>query len=182
MMSYLKRVRHPFASEVHDVKCADRGTREIMHNGLPFPFITEDTLMITQAEIRRGKKIRREVVGAKYDTELQDAESDFSQPIRDYTTANLWGTVWADNTIPRKTRSLLNVALTAAFRCSHEMRVHIRGARNNGATKAEIRAVLMQVMMYCGILPVREAVRCANQVFAEETAGKATKPKTSKRR
>lgn len=139
--------------------------------------------MITQAEIRRGKKIRREVVGAQYDTQLQDAESDFSQPIRDYTTANLWGTVWADNTIPRKTRSLLNVALTTAFRCSHEMRVHIRGARNNGATKEEIRAVLMQVMMYCGILPVREAVRCANQVFAEEkVTRKAVKPRKSKRR
>ncbi len=139
--------------------------------------------MITQAEIRRGKKIRREVVGAQYDTQLQDADSDFSQPIRNYTTANLWGTVWADNTIPRKTRSLLNVALTTAFRCSHEMRVHIRGARNNGATKEEICAVLMQVMMYCGILPVREAVRCANQVFAEEKAtGKATKARKSKQR
>ena len=135
--------------------------------------------MITQAEIARGKRIRRAVVGAKYDTELQDAESDFSQPLRDYTTANLWGNVWADNTIPRKYRSLLNVALTTAFRCSHEMRVHIRGARNNGASKEEIRAVLMQVMMYCGILPVREAVRCANQVFSEENTAKAGKDRKS---
>jgi len=128
--------------------------------------------MVNQKQLKLGKKIRREVVGTEYDDQLQNAESDFSQPIRDYTTANLWGMVWADKTLSRKTRSLLNVGLTTAFRCSHEARVHIRGARNNGATKEEIRAVLMQVMMYCGILPVREAVRCANQVFAEEDAMK----------
>lgn len=133
--------------------------------------------MVNKKQIKLGKKIRREVVGAEYDDQLQNAESDFSQPIRDYTTANLWGTVWADTTLSRKTRSLLNVGLTTAFRCSHEARVHIRGARNNGATKEEIRAVLMQVMMYCGILPVREAVRCANQVFAEEDDKKKQKKK-----
>ena len=122
--------------------------------------------------IKLGKKIRREVVGAEYDDQLQNAESEFSQPIRDWTTANLWGGVWADDTLPRKTRSLLNVALTTALRCSHETKVHIRGARNNGATREEIRAVLMQVMLYGGILAVREAVRGANQVFAEEDAKK----------
>lgn len=77
-----------------------------------------------------GKKIRREVVGDEYDDEIQNKETDFSQPIRDWTTENVWGTVWADNTLSRKTRSLLNVALTTALRCSHEMKVHIRGARN----------------------------------------------------
>ncbi len=117
---------------------------------------------------KTGKKIRREVVGVEYDDQLQNLESDFSQPIRDYTTENLWGRVWADETLSRKTRSLLNVGLTTALRCSHETKVHIRGARNNGASREEIRAVLMQVMMYAGILAVREAVRGANQVFAEE--------------
>src|SRR5580704_13109607 len=119
-----------------------------------------------------GKKIRREVVGGKYDDEIQDLESDFSQPIRDWTTENVWGVVWADETLPRKTRSLLNVALTAALRCSHETKVHIRGARNNGCTKEEIRAVLMQVAVYGGVLAVREAVRGANEVFREEDARK----------
>ncbi|MBI3068337.1 MAG: carboxymuconolactone decarboxylase family protein [Betaproteobacteria bacterium] len=115
-----------------------------------------------------GKKIRREVVGEEYDDDIQNRETEFSQPIRDWTTENVWGTVWADNTLSRKTRSLLNVALTTALRCSHEMKVHIRGARNTGCTKEEIRAVLMQVAVYGGVLAVREAVRMANQVFAEE--------------
>ena len=136
--------------------------------------------MIDPEQIKLGKKIRREVVGAEYDDQLQNAESEFSQPLRDWTTANLWGGAWADETLPRKTRSLLNVALTTALRCSHETKVHIRGALNNGATREEIRAVLMQVMLYGGILAVREAVRGANQVFAEEDARKkalAGKPK-----
>lgn len=115
-----------------------------------------------------GKRIRREVVGAEYDDVIQNSESDFSQPIRDWTTENVWGTVWADETLSRKTRSLLNVALTVALRCSHEMKVHMRGARNNGCTKEEIRAVLMQVAVYGGVLAVREAVRQANALFAEE--------------
>lgn len=115
-----------------------------------------------------GKRIRREVVGAEYDDVIQDSESDFSQPIRKWTTENVWGTVWADETLSRKTRSLLNVALTTALRCPHEMKVHMRGARNNGCTKEEIRAVLMQVAVYGGVLAVREAVRQANALFAEE--------------
>lgn len=119
-----------------------------------------------------GKKIRREVVGAEYDDQLQNAESDFSQPIRDWTTENVWGTVWADETLPRKTRSLINVALTSALRCSHETKVHIRGALRTGCSREEIRAVLMQVTVYGGVLAVREAVRGANQVFAEEDARK----------
>jgi 4-carboxymuconolactone decarboxylase len=119
-----------------------------------------------------GKKIRREVVGAEYDDQLQNAESDFSQPIRDWTTENVWGLVWADEVLPRKFRSLLNVGLTTALRCSHETKVHIRGALNNGCTREEIRAVLMQVCVYGGVLAVREAVRGANQVFAEEDAKK----------
>ncbi len=115
-----------------------------------------------------GKKIRREVVGPEYDDVIQNSETEFSQPIRDWTTENVWGTVWADNTLSRKTRSLLNVALTTALRCPHEMKVHMRGARNNGCTREEIRAVLMQVAVYGGVLAVREAVRQANQLFAEE--------------
>src|SRR4051812_25027026 len=71
-----------------------------------------------------GKTIRREVVGAEYDDVILNSESDFSQPIRDWTTENVWGTVWADETLSRKTRSLLNVALTVALRCPHEMKVH----------------------------------------------------------
>ena len=115
-----------------------------------------------------GKSIRREVVGAEYDDVILNSETDFSQPIRDWTTENVWGTVWADETLSRKTRSLLNVALTVALRCPHEMKVHMRGARRNGCSKEEIRAVLMQVAVYGGVLAVREAVRQANALFREE--------------
>jgi len=115
-----------------------------------------------------GSRIRREVVGDEYDDVIINSETPFSQPIRDWTTENVWGTVWADETLSRKTRSLLNVAVTVAVRCSHEMKVHMRGARNNGCTWEEIRAVLMQVGVYGGVLAVREAVRQGNALYAEE--------------
>jgi len=115
-----------------------------------------------------GSRIRREVVGTEYDDVILNTETPFSQPIRDWTTENVWGTVWADETLSRKTRSLLNVALTVASRCSHEMKVHMRGARNNGCSWEEIRAVLMQVAVYGGVLAVREAVRQGNALYAEE--------------
>ncbi|MBI2293489.1 MAG: carboxymuconolactone decarboxylase family protein [Betaproteobacteria bacterium] len=124
--------------------------------------------MRDETRYNTGKKIRREVVGAEYDDVIQSSETEFSQPIRDWTTENVWGTVWADDTLSRKTRSLLNVALTTALRCSHEIKVHTRGALRNGCTKEEIRAVLMQVAVYGGVLAVREAVRMTNQVITEE--------------
>ena len=117
-----------------------------------------------------GKKIRREIIGDEYDDQILASENEFSQPIRHWTTVNVFGKVWADETLPRKTRSLINIAMMSAMRCSSEIKNHVRGALNNGCTQEEIRAVLMQVAVYCGVVGVREAVRMANVVFAEEAA------------
>jgi len=136
--------------------------------------------MINKTLFNKGKKLRREVVGTQYDNELLGLETDFSQPIRDWTTENVWGVVWSDKTLTRKTRSLLNVALTTALHCSHEIKVHTRGALRNGCTPEEIRAVLMQVCVYGGVLAVREAVRMCNQVLAEPEFQTGTKPKKRK--
>ena len=113
----------------------------------------------------KGIKIRREVLGADYVDKSMNNVDEFSMAMQEYATETAWGMIWSRPGLPHKTRSLLNVGLTTALRCSHETKVHIRGALINGATREEIRAVLMQVMMYAGILAVREAVRGANQVF-----------------
>ena len=117
-----------------------------------------------------GKKIRREVVGAEYDDQLQNAESDFSQPIRDYTTENLWGRVWADNTLSRKTRSLLNIGLLAAFNRQHEFKLHVKRSFGNGVTKDEIKEVLLQIACYAGVPAGIEAFRWARDAMAEMEA------------
>ena len=122
----------------------------------------------TDAERNKlGKKIRREVVGAEYDDQLQNAESDFSQPIRDYTTENLWGRVWADDTLPRKTRSLLNIGLLAAFNRQHEFKLHVKRSFGNGVTQDEIKEVLLQIACYAGVPAGIEAFRWAKEAFAE---------------
>ena len=117
---------------------------------------------------RKGMKTRRAVLGAGRESEIEQSEDDFSMPLREFTTRYVWGECWSRPGLPRKTRSLINVALLTAFRGGKELKTHIRGARNNGCTKAEIREVLMQVGVYAGIPVMREAVRMAQEVFAEE--------------
>ena len=117
---------------------------------------------------RRGVKTRREVLGAGREAAIEQEEDDFSMPLREFTTRYVWGECWSRKGLPRKTRSLINVALLTAFRGGTELKTHIRGARNNGCTKAEIREVLLQCAIYAGVPVMREAVRAAQAVFAEE--------------
>lgn len=122
--------------------------------------------------LKLGEKVRREVFGIKYDDYIQEIENEFSEPLRNFTARYAWAEVWASDDLPRKTRSLINVAILTAMRCSPELKAHIRGARNNGCTKDEIRAVLKQVGVYCGVPLMREGVRMANAVFREEAETK----------
>jgi alkylhydroperoxidase/carboxymuconolactone decarboxylase family protein YurZ len=117
---------------------------------------------------RKGMKTRREVLGAGREAAIAREEDDFSMPLREFTTRYVWGECWSRPGLPRKTRSLINVALLTAFRGGAELKTHIRGARNNGCSKAEIREVLLQCAVYAGVPVMREAVRAAQEVFAEE--------------
>jgi alkylhydroperoxidase/carboxymuconolactone decarboxylase family protein YurZ len=124
---------------------------------------------------RKGMKTRREVLGDEREATIQQELDDFSTPLREFTTRYVWGECWSSPGLPRKTRSLINVALLTAARGGTELKTHIRGARNNGCTKAEIREVLMQCAVYAGVPVMREAVRVAQQVFAEEKKGRKAK-------
>jgi 4-carboxymuconolactone decarboxylase len=119
------------------------------------------------ARYRKGKKTRGEVLGPAREAAIVREEDDFSMPLREFTTRYVWGEVWSRKGLPRKTRSLINVALLTAFRAREELKTHIRGAINNGCTQAEIREVLLQTGVYAGIPVMRDAVRVAQQVFAE---------------
>ena len=117
---------------------------------------------------RKGKKIRRKVLGAGREAEIARDEDDFSMPLREFSTRYVWGELWSRKGLPLKTRSLINVALLTALKCGHELETHIRAARNNGCTKEEIREVLLQCAVYAGVPVMRDAVRHAQKVFAEE--------------
>ena len=121
---------------------------------------------------RKGMKTRRQVLGAGREAEIAQTEDDFSMPLREFTTRYVWGECWSGKGLPLKTRSLINVALLTAFRGGKELKTHIRGAINNGCTKTEIREVLKQTGIYAGIPVMRDAVRLAQEVFAEESTGR----------
>ena len=117
---------------------------------------------------RKGKKIRAKVLGTGREKEIARDEDDFSMPLREFSTRYVWGELWSRKGLPLKTRSLINVALLTALKCGHELETHIRATRNNGCTKEEIREVLLQCAVYAGVPVMRDAVRHAQNVFAEE--------------
>ncbi len=117
---------------------------------------------------RKGKKTRAKVLGEGREKEIASTEDSFSLPLREFSTRYVWGELWSNKGLPLKTRSLINVALLTALKCGHELQTHLRAARNNGCTKEEIREVLLQCAVYAGVPVMRDAVRHAQKVFAEE--------------
>ena len=120
-----------------------------------------------QAAFDRGLAVRREVLGNEYvDKALQNTD-DFSWPLQEYVTAHGWGASWVRPGLERKTRSMLNLAMLSALGRTHELKLHINGALNNGLTKEEIREVFLQVAIYCGVPAAVESFRSAKEVFKE---------------
>ena len=96
---------------------------------------------------------------------------DFNRPLQELVTEYCWGAVWGREELPRKTRSMLNLAMLSALNRPHELDLHIRGALRNGVTREEIREVLLQVAIYCGVPAAVDAFRTARKVFAEVDGG-----------
>lgn len=114
-----------------------------------------------------GEKIRRKVMGSDFvDRALGNAD-DLTQPMQEYINEHGWGSTWQRSGIDLKTRSLVTVAMLAALRTPQELKGHIRGAINNGATVDEIREVLLHSAVYCGAPAAQEAFRAAKEVLSE---------------
>ena len=115
----------------------------------------------------KGLKVRREVLGAAYvDASLKSADS-FNMPMQELTTQYCWGEIWNRPGLDRRTRSFLNLAMMTALNRPHELRLHIRGAINNGLTKEEISEVFLQAAIYCGVPAAMDSFRVAKEVFKE---------------
>ena len=121
-----------------------------------------------QETFDRGLEVRRAVLGSEYvDAALANAD-DFTRPLQELVTEYCWGAVWGREELPRKTRSLLNIAMIAILNRPHELALHIRGALNNGCTKDEIREVLLQVAIYAGVPAAVDGFRIARSVFEQD--------------
>ncbi|GLK83942.1 4-carboxymuconolactone decarboxylase [Ancylobacter defluvii] len=130
---------------------------------------------MTDDLFEKGLQIRRAVVGAAYvDKSLAEAD-DFTRPLQELVTKYCWGEVWGREGLARRDRSLLNLGMIAALNRPHELKLHVRGALNNGLTRDEIREVFLQVAIYCGVPASLDSFRVAREVFAEEDAKAAAK-------
>jgi len=117
---------------------------------------------------KRGLEIRKSVLGAEFVEKSLAAADDFNMPMQRLTTEYCWGALWGrEEGLPKKTRSMLNLAMLSALNRPHELKMHVGGALRNGLTKAEIREVLLQVAVYCGIPAGVDAFRVAKEAIAE---------------
>jgi len=115
----------------------------------------------------KGLAVRKDVLGADYVERAFRTADDFNRPFQELVTEYCWGAVWTRDGLSRKARSLVNLGMLSALNRSHELKLHIRGALNNGVTREEMREVFMQVAIYCGVPAAVESFRCAREVFAE---------------
>ena len=119
---------------------------------------------MNDAQYAKGLATRRQVMGEDFVARALGGATEFTRPMQDYITHNAWGDVWQRPGLDLKTRSLITVAMLTALGKQHELKGHVRGALNNGATVAEIQEVLLHASIYCGVPTAVEAFRSAAEV------------------
>ena len=123
--------------------------------------------MKNQEAFDQGLKTRREVLGADYvDGAIRNAD-DFNRPMQELVTEYCWNNIWNRPGLDRRTRSMLNLAMITALNRPHELKLHVRGAINNGLAKNDIREVFLQAAIYCGVPAAIDSFRVAKEVFTE---------------
>ena len=120
----------------------------------------------------KGISIRRDVLGAEYVDKSMKGVDEFSMAMQEYATETAWGLIWSRPGLPRKTRSLLNIAMLTILNRPYELKLHIRSSFTNGCTKEEIKEVLLQVSAYAGVPAGIDGFRLAREAFAEMEAAK----------
>jgi 4-carboxymuconolactone decarboxylase len=132
--------------------------------------MTEKTLPQQTELFEKGLSVRRAVLGSAYvDKSLANAD-DFMKPMQKLVTEYCWGEIWTRPGLDRRTRSFLNLAMLTALNRPHELKLHVRGALNNGITRAEICEVFLQAAIYCGVPAALESFKNALEVLKEEDA------------
>ncbi len=128
---------------------------------------------MTQSLFDRGLAARKAVLGADYVEKSLAQADEFTKPLQELVTEYCWGAIWTREGLPRKTRSLLNIAMLTALNRQHELRLHVQGALRNGCTRQEIQEALLQATIYAGVPAGVEAFRTAHAAIAESGAAPA---------
>ena len=112
----------------------------------------------------KGLATRKAVLGADYVQAAFNKTTDFTRPLQDLVTRHAWGNTWQREGIDLKTRSIVTVSMLVALGRMHELKIHVRGALNNGVTKAELQEIFMHASVYCGFPAALDAFRTASEV------------------
>ncbi|NWK97492.1 4-carboxymuconolactone decarboxylase [Sphingobium lactosutens] len=117
-----------------------------------------------------GLAVRKAVLGSDYVERSLASADEFSMPFQKLVTEYCWGEVWTRDGLDRPSRSIINIAMLVALNRNAELRLHIGGALTNGVTPEQIREVLLQTTIYCGVPAALEGFRIAREVFAERAS------------
>jgi len=115
----------------------------------------------------RGLATRREVLGKQYVDDSISKADDFNLPMQELVTEYCWDRVWNRPGLERKTRSMINIAMLTALNRPHELKLHIKGAIRHGVSRDEIREILLQTAIYCGVPAAIDSFRIAREALAE---------------
>ena len=116
----------------------------------------------------RGMEVRRDVLGDDYVDRAIARKTDFTADFQDLITRYAWGEIWTRPGLDRRTRSCITIAAMVALNREHELELHIRAGRRNGLEWDEIKEVLLQSAIYCGVPAANSAFAVAQEVLAEE--------------
>jgi 4-carboxymuconolactone decarboxylase len=130
---------------------------------------------------QRGMKIRRAVLGHEHVDRAVATTTDFNCDFQDFITRSAWGEIWTRPGLPRHTRSLLTLGMMIALNRGEEFRLHVKAAFNNGVTRDEIKEVLLQSAIYCGMPAANSAFHIAAEVFKEMDEERNTNSKKRRR-
>ena len=123
--------------------------------------------MDDQQRYDAGMKVRRAVLGDAHVDRSLEHRTEVNEEFQNLITRYAWGEIWTREGLPRHTRSMLTIAMMVALNRGEELALHLRAARNNGVTRDEIKEVLLQCAIYCGVPAANHAFHLAEEVFAQ---------------
>lgn len=124
-----------------------------------------------QKQYDAGMKVRREVLGDAHVDKSMASVDELTKPLQDLVVEYGWGATWARPGLDRKTRSFMNIGMLTALNRPHELAVHLKGALNNGCTRAEIVEAVLQTAIYCGLPAALDSMRHVKKAFDDADAG-----------
>ena len=131
-------------------------------------FPRHERLIMSKTELfEKGLKVRKEVLGEDYVNKSIAGADEFTRTMAEWSTEFCWGALWTRPGLDRKTRSMINLAMLSALGKTHELKLHVRGALTNGVTVEEIKEVLLQVAVYCGVPAGMDSFRNAREAIKD---------------